>query len=321
MPRALLAALLLALPACAAGGSIPPEGLELAWRGQVGDVLRQRMHLSQVTENSMLPVRFETRSEMVLRQEVLAVSPEGVGTIELRYEAMRLESQGLTRARYDSTLTGAQAADNDARLTSLFGPMLQARLTIDVEPSGRVRRIVGLEQALHAVIARTVDAESAQLLQQAFSEDSVRRMVELNVFPPRLQRGARWERTLSVDLPGLGTMETLFESRLVGTRERQGESCARIRIGGAIRLLDGAPVPPPGTPRAERVHLDEGQVAGEMDYALSSGFLLESALATHMVLTMQLADDRPPGMPEEIRVETTTEQALVRIGLDEPFFR
>ena len=86
------------------------EDVELRWRGKVGDVQRHRSESKQEFKTPMGPMT--TTYAMVVRQEVKAVSPAGVGSLELRFEAFKISSAGMMPMDFDSTRSEEAAQQN-----------------------------------------------------------------------------------------------------------------------------------------------------------------------------------------------------------------
>lgn len=225
------------LVAATSAPGIHQDGIALRWRGKVGDVLRMRMTMTQTMKGSMMPQAVESESAFVFRQEVEEVSPDGVGSLELEYEAVRMQVGGPAAMDYDSTRAGEEARKNDPKLAALFHPLLDATVHMKIEPSGRVTEIRGLEEALNEAFEGLETPGMGEAFKQLFSENSLRRMVEVNVFPEKeLAAGGTWQREIELEAPMLGTMVMAFENELVGTEERHGTDCARIAVTGEIKL-------------------------------------------------------------------------------------
>jgi len=288
------------------------DGVELRWRGHVGDVLRLRMKMTQGIENSMLPQPIESESTFVFRQEVKQLAGDGVGSIELDYEAFRMSITGPVTMEYDSTLKGEDAKRNDEQLAALFRPMLDATIHVKIEPDGHVREIGGLKEVMDEAF-ETLDEDGGgmgQMFQQMFSEDAMRGMLEVNVFPEdELAVGDTWSRSMDLDAPMLGKLTTGTESELAGIEERGGTRCAHIKVTGEIEL-DTAGVESPF-----EAELTDSDVEGTMYVEVASGYLVEATMETSVEI--ELSD---PSGSTKVTVATETEQHTVRIGEDDPFF-
>src|SRR5262250_1748062 len=115
------------------------DDVALRWHGKAGDVQRHRVTTVQKTQISAMPQAFKTEYTLVLRQEVKAVAPDGVGSLELHYEAFRMQAEGMMPIDYDSTRQGDEAKKNPADIASAFATLSAATIQVEIEPSGHLR--------------------------------------------------------------------------------------------------------------------------------------------------------------------------------------
>jgi hypothetical protein len=302
----ILCTLALALPFVATVLAPVQEGVELRWRGRPGDVLRVRLTMGQTVTNSMMAEPIESESVMVMRQEVMDVSPEGVGSLDVTFEAVRMRTGGPMAMEYDSTREGGEG--NDPTLAAMFEPMLGADLHMKVEPSGRVVEVGGFEDLFDGLKAGS--PELAEMVEKMFGGESLKRMLEVSVFPEeKLVAGDSWKREVALEAPMLGTMALVFENVFEGTEERGGAQCARIAVRGTIELRASDPASPLKTT------LDDSSLAGTIYLALESGFLVESSMDTTMDFTMSMSSEA-----EGITMTMVSKQRMARIGKDDPLF-
>jgi hypothetical protein len=303
-----LVVLLLGIPPASAR---PQDGIELRWRGAVGDVVRYRTTQQQTTEVAMMPEPVESVSAFVFRQDVKEISPEGVGSLDLRYEAMRLEIGGPLPMSYDSTRTGEAASENTAYLAAFVEPLLGATVHLKVDPRFQVLEITGLQEILEEAFEQMPEPAMGAAFKEMFSDESLRRMIEVNTFPEdRIAVGESWERDLEMEVPMLGTMTMSFENTLGGLEERLDESCARIDVAGELALEAESSAALP-----LEASLDDGDVSGTMHFALDTGYLVESSMETSMDLRFTSGAG---GM--DMQMSMTMKQSCVRIGADDPLF-
>lgn len=298
-----------------AGVSAPravQDHVELRWRGKVGDVLRYRMTQEQTVEMSMMPEAIKTETAFVLRQEIKMLSPEGIGSVDVEYEAIRMDVGGPRATSYDSTRTGEASKENDPHLSAMFAPLLAAKVHLEIAPSGHVLDIEGLDEAMQEAFDEMENEAMAASFKQMFDEESLRRMVEVNIFPEEpLAVGDTWERSMEIEAPSLGTMKIDFENELLGIEEHGEQDCAKIGVTGELELdREGIETPIPMD-----VSVDDSDIAGTTYFALERGYLIESSMEIGMDLSM--SSESPQF---EVQVNMTSEQRLLRIGEDDPFF-
>jgi len=290
------------------------EEVELRWRGKVGDVLRYRMTQHQTTEFPMMPEGMESESAFVIRQEVKEVSPDGIGTLDVGYEALRVDIGGPMPKSYDSTREGEEAGENDAELAAMFEPILDARLHMKIDPSGHILEIDGLAEVMEEVFDQLENPAVGETFTQMFGEDSLRRMMEVNIFPSEpVSAGDTWQRTAELEAPMLGTMKFVFESEFQGVEKHAGSECAKIGVSGEMEIERAEDMSNP-----MEVSLDDSDIAGTMFFALDNGYLIESSMEMGMEFSFSAGEGKEDGM--EMQMSSTTKQRMLRIGEDDPFF-
>lgn len=317
MNTLLRAAALLAVLALGANSTAPQEPVRLRLQFEAGECLRYRMTQVQTMESELLGT-IATTSSMVFRQEVASVAEDGTASLGLRYEAVKMDMDGPAAMSFDSTRTGEEAKKNDARLAKVFGPMLEARLGMTIEPSGRVTEITGFKELLEAALSGVSEggnAEVGEMLKELLSEDALRKMVEINVFPAEpLAPGASWKRSLDQKIPMFGNLKVELDNTFAGTEEHAGSRCARIDVAGKLTFEKSAePSPIP-----VEVSIASPALAGTMYFALERGRFLEMRLETSMDMHFSAKVEGGGGF--EMEMGMTTGQTLRLLNKDEPAF-
>jgi hypothetical protein len=268
------------------------------------------------TENEMMG-EITSHSGFVLRQNVAEVDAKGVATLIVRYEAAKLESDGPAPMSYDSTRVGPGAKKNDPKLAAIFEPMLKSELTLKVEPTGRVAEIKGLKEMLEKSFAGADPSnplDPAALLKDAFDEDAIKRLVEINVFPTEpIAPGKKWTRSASQKLPKLGTLKFDFENTFVGVETREGRRCAAIGLGGKMTLA-----PETGQRMPMNVSLGASTIAGTMYFDIDAGRLVDVHTETTMDIHIAVGGEANPAL--EFDMPMTARQHMLLIGDDAPMF-
>jgi len=279
------------------------EDVELRWRGKVGDVQRHRISATQDMAMGT------TEYQLVVRQEVKAVAPSGVGSVELRYEAFKIHVTGMMAMDFDSTLTGEAAKANAADASAQFAGMAAATVKLEIEPSGIVAKIEGLSEARDKAFgaAHTGMPGVGAILRGMFSDESLKRMVEVNAFPSeKVAVGASWQRTQEVKAEPLGTLTFKSENKLTALETHEQKNCARIEVNGEISLT-------PGPSAGMEFTLDDSDYVGTALVALDSGYLLELSTKSVLDLTLSMV-----GNSQQMTVKTA--QHVVALAKDAPAF-
>ncbi|MCE9594873.1 MAG: hypothetical protein K8S98_11850 [Planctomycetes bacterium] len=292
------------------------DQVTLRWKLKQGDSLRYRMTQDQSTESEMMGEK-ETHSGFVLRESVTAVAADGVATVGVKYEAAKLESTGMGAMSYDSTRTGDAAKKNDPKLAKIFEPMLQAQLSMKLEPTGRVVEIKGMQEMFEksfGAAASDNPMDVASIMKDAFNEDAIKRLVEINVFPAEpIAPGKKWNRAATQKLPMMGNLQFDFENTFVGVEEHAGVRCAKIQLGGKMTL---EPVADKRMPM--NVSMDSTSISGTMFFDLDKGRLVELETNTEMDMHLSAGGEASAGMKMDMTMSGTTRMLL--IGDDAPMF-
>jgi hypothetical protein len=301
-----------------AGFAAPLAGdVQLRLKFAKGDCLRYRTTQSQTIENEMMGT-IENETGFVYRADVSDVAADGSAALDLRYEAARMDMGGPAQMHYDSTLTGDAAKKNNANLAKIFGPFLEAKLTMKLDSTGRAIELKGVD----AMLAKAFPAsdkpnpmDPTANLKEAFNEDSLRRMIEFAVFPSEpIAPGHKWTQTIEQKIPMMGTMKIEMEDTLVAVEDHASQRCAKIGVTGKITLE-----PAKDSPMQMKLSLVDPTVNGTLYFALDAGRLIEAQTDTTMDMHMEIGGEAGKGMQMDMSVSSS--QRTVLIGKDDPIWQ
>ncbi len=311
--------LLAALPALAPL-LVEDDPVLLRWNLKAGEVLRYRLTMAQELTTSLPPdAGIENELAMVLRQEVREVAADGTGSIDFGYEAVRMQVGGDEPRSYDSTRTGEDAKANDVLLGEMFAPLLEVKLTMKLEPTGRVSGFEGIDAVLEQMLsAQEAKPATAEMLKGMFREEELRRMMEMNVFPEKaLAKGDSWQREMDLELPMLGTLEIAIRNEFAGLEQRAGEPCARIALEAeiAFEATEAAADSP------MKLSLGESAGTGSMLFGVAPGRVLESDFDMRMEMDATLpALEEDAGLPKTMKMKVHMAIRARLLGEGEPAF-
>ncbi len=309
MLRGLLAVVVFTL--CSAAPLRDSVHLKLNYKA--GDVLRLRMTQEQSFETELMPA-METQTAFALKQVVKEVDEQGVATVSVSYEGIRQESEGPMAMSYDSRRKGDEAQKNAPMLAQLFDPMLAIELSMEVEPSGRIRAIQGVEELVETVTGALGDssAQLKTLFESLFGEDSLRRLWEVAVFPADpIEPGYAWKRSLEVELPMMGEMKVVFDQTFQGIETARERRCARIGLEGTVSLEIDESLP-------VQVTLESPEVTGWLLIALDDGAPMETRQDIEMEMRIG-PKDASEAMPA-MEMKMSISQHMQRLAADAPMF-
>lgn len=319
------AALFVAIPLCVPAGPAAQETTKLQWHLATGEVLRYRIRTEQETELSAMPGQ-GTRMNMaiVLAQTVREIAPDGSAALDVAYEAIRFDSDtGAVALHYDSTHPEAAAGGGDALPAKLFGAMLEAKIQMKLAPSGHISDVTGLKEMLDAALLGLpkdgAPPATMEMFKQLFSEQSIRKMVETNVFPEKaLATGDSWQRSMDIPNPIVGTMKFSMDNKFAGIENHAGQPCARIDVRTRMTLAKGGE-----SETASRfvVTMDESEGKGTQWFGLQTGRLVEVSTAMDVDMNFGVpAKDGDPAHALTMEANTSTSMKMVLLAKDEPAF-
>ncbi len=242
-----------------------PGEIVLMYKFHEGDTTRTRLTIDSVTKStefiSEASWTQRRHQEFIFSVRVSAVSEDGVGTIEMTIESLRVskERSGAGRVEFDSTKPGqpgGKGGVGDAELGGLVGKVV----TMVVAPDGGVREMRGVDHLARAMTARLGEDEEAgdlvQGLVRAAGDDSLRSAMEsgLRILPGRpVRRGEAWTSEFTQALPIAGKARSVWKNRLAAVERRRvpgGEAAGMVaRIESDIQIELGEPVPKRQGPR------------------------------------------------------------------------
>lgn len=316
MKTAFRSVVLLGVLVLSATASAPGEALTLRVKFTKGESLRYRMTQEQTMESEMLG-EVENTNAFVFRQDVTDVTADGTGTLDVRYEAVRMETGGQASMSYDSTLTGDAAKRNSPILAKIFGPMLEAKLSMTMEPTGRVASIRGVDEMLAKCFpssAKPNPMDPASMMKEMFNEDSLKRLVEVNVFPTEaIEPGHKWSRNLEQPLPMFGTMKLSFENHFVGIEDHAGQRCAKLGITGRMTFEEAKEKALP-----MKISIESPSLSGTMFFAVDQGRMLDAQIDTTMDMHMEAGGEGAQQFAMDMAI--TSVQRIQWIANDAPAF-
>ncbi len=289
------------------------DSIQLKLNYKPGDVLRFRMTQEQTLENEFMPA-METQTGFALKHVVKEVDEQGVATLIVSYEGIRQESGGAMAMSFDSRRKGEDAKLNSPMLAQMFEPMLEMELSMEVEPSGRIRAIHGVEELLETLTGALGDSapQLKPFVESLFGEDSLRRLWEVAVFPADpIEPGFAWKRSMEFELPMLGEMKVVFDQTYRGVETVNDKRCARIELEGALSFVIDESLP-------IEISLDSSEVEGWMLIALDDGAPVETRQSIEM--EMRLGPKEESEATPAMSMSMSISQHLQRLAADAPIF-
>ncbi|MEO6708427.1 MAG: DUF6263 family protein, partial [Planctomycetota bacterium] len=255
-----------------------------------------------------------TTVEAVLRQEIRDVAADGTASIEVSYEALRLDSDMSTGFNFDSTLAGPDAGRNDPELTGMIGALLGSRLRMKLDPSGKVSDLQGVKEMLATMQAKLgPDGEGRSVLAM-FGEESQMKWLELEVFPAKpVVSGESWKRFSEVQLPKMGRMTIRIEDVFRGVEPHIGRTCAVISSTTRMSLA-----PEDSSTSLVGIRMDSSKGEGTKWFDHEHGRMLESQQTIEMKMSM--SSETKPKDELEVRTSMSVSTRMLLLEKDDPAF-
>ncbi len=290
------------------------DGVKLHWQLKTDDVLRYRITMESTMAMSMMPDReMGSSMAMVMRENVKEVAADGTASIEFVYESLRMEMNMGTEMSFDSTLEGDDAKSNDAMLAKVCEPMLEAKILLKMSPSGQVTEFSGAKEMLAKAMEGIGRDGNGMALQRMFSEDSMRKMAEVNLFPDKaLNVGDTWKRSFEQAAPPIGTIAFALDNKLEGQETHGGSPCAEISIATKMSFTSDDTAEHP-----MEANLDGSEGKGTMWFDTEHGRLLEFVQSMDMKMAI---GEQESGGEAQFEVTTSMSSEMLLLAKDAPAF-
>lgn len=148
------------------------------------------------------------------------------------------------------------------------------------------------------------DPASAQIYQQLFNRDAVKRMMQQSALKSPAGRpvlkGGSWPFSQELDLPGLGKLIIRGFYTYTGDVERQGVMCAEVKAAAEVSIDTSrqAGAEDEASLRLQQMQLkiEEGKMEGMLYYDTAINFTREIAVTHKITLTGKIPDGSGKGL-------------------------
>ena len=147
-----------------------------------GDVFRQRSKTTQEIEQKMMGMstKISQTSETYVRQDVIAVSPEGVADLRLTYERMVSSTESMMgKQTFDSQ------KDTVGDLPDFavgMGGMVGSTFEYSLDRQGKVKELRGIDSLLNRIYSKAGIGEMGEEIQKSmksmFGDDAIKGMLQ-----------------------------------------------------------------------------------------------------------------------------------------------
>ncbi|MCD6303761.1 MAG: hypothetical protein J7M21_02225, partial [Planctomycetes bacterium] len=306
---------LAALGAAVLGAEKPagPKVVFKNWRKAGTYEMTTSSELSQdVVINGRALPRQRMDQTIVAHLKVSRPDSQGNRTIELTYKRFKQSAGfGPTTREFDSA---DPQLGQDPMTARLFKHLLKARITVVLDPEGKVKAVRGLEKLLDGLTGN--DPKAAQImavLKKQFEEESIKQLVgQTSVFMPAggVCVGESWTKQSRMNLPFVGQMTVNRHFKLKSVESTPAGKIAKIDYKAAMSS-PGGKVTRFGKTTMTFEKLEFKQ-AGQIEYNLNIGIPVRSRVRQSG--TMQMSGLGPDGQSNKVNI---TQQATVDCAMRE----
>jgi len=249
---------------------------------------------------------------MVAHLKVSRPDSHGNRTVELTYKRFKQSAKfGPATWEFDSA---EPQLGQDPMMARLFKHLLEARITIVLNPEGKVKAVRGLERLLDGLTGD--DPKAAQItaaIKKQLGEESIKQMMgQTSMFMPAggVCVGESWTKQSRMNLPFVGQMTVNRHFKLKSVESTPAGKIAKIDYKAAMSSLGGK-VTRFGKTTMTFEKLEFKQ-AGQIEYNLNLGIPVRSRVRQSGTMRMSGLD--PHGRPNKVNI---TQQATVNCAMRE----
>lgn len=274
-------------PAAEAGAE---NGVRLQVKWPVGNRYIYRMDLEQNSTNNIpqmpRPMQQTVTMAMTYAINVLKETENGGRELEMEFLAneMEIKMGEQIMMAFDSKET-KDAPQNP--IAAPFRKMIGSKVKIQVDSTGKVERVVGLDEWLNSLAA---DGAARNMLAQQFNEGYFRQIADFGRGLPEkpVEVGDTWPFVMDMPAGPLGKININSTIMFKDLEEREGHKSAVLQAIGTFKGEPGAGAGPMGN-----MSVEQGKLSGTTWFGAELGALVESV--TDQSMRLKGETPGPPG--------------------------
>ena len=310
----------LALVALAATSAQAQAPVRLQYRWQQGQAVTYQTTLKTDSTASGIPGAEDVTFSQTMRQRIrllaAAVGPDGTATLQQTVEAVSVDmTTPVGTISYDSADPKSADKDDGSRaLSTVFGGMVGATISVTMTPDGTIQRIDGAEKALdkimHDMPQNRPNPQMLQSLRSVLSEDSLRASLAQSFphLPPQLVKvGDSWTAQVALGAQAAGRITGTQTLTLQSIDGADARGTATIAVALVLKQESAPPLGPSGA----IVKLGDSKGTGEILFDLSHGRIVKATMNTEVPSTMTTStrDGRTVTMKNLSKTSMTMEES------------
>jgi hypothetical protein len=258
--------------ASAAAVADRPVDMKIKWAA--GKTFAMRMELNQDTEmkvpNQSEPVKQEVKMTQDFNLSALKQLDNGDWELQLEFanQTMDVASGGHSVLSFDSNENPTQEANNP--MAPILRAMIGARLQYFTDAAGKVEKMGGVDDLMKR-IAAAGKPEQVRMLQQMFSEDTLKRYGSFSdALPNRLVNvGESWSLTNDI-VASIGTLTMTMNCTFKNWEQHGDHQCAHVEATGGLasKNVSAAMV-------GAAVEIEKGKISGDFWFDPELGMIMD----------------------------------------------
>ena len=283
-----LALTVLASPGIAAEGVVFDQGY------QPGHTYHQTMTMKQEMSMDMGPQKMERQVSTTMGMLAVVTPHENARSkrVAIQYDSIQATVAGDgQKFSFDSK---APDAANAGPLQA-YGKIVGQEFKVVFDENENVTDVEQLDATVQNLAG--TDPASAQMYQQLFNKDAVKRMMQQSALRSPagkpVIKGGSWPFSQELELPGLGKLSIRGFYTYTGDVMRNGVKCAEVKAAAEVSMDT---TPPAGADEAAQrlqqmdLKIEEGQMKGMLYYDPAINFTREIEVGHNITLTGKIPD-------------------------------
>ncbi len=290
----LLRSLVISFTALAAN-ALAADGIVFDQAYKPGHTYHQTMTMKQEMEMDMGSIKMDRQVSTTMGMLAKATLHENGRSkrVAIQYDSIQASVAGDgQKFSFDSKTPDAA----NAGPLQAYGKIVGQEFKVVFDENQNVTDVEQLEATVQNLAGS--DPASAQMYQQLFNKDAVKRMMQQSALksPPGkpVNKGGSWPFSQELDLPGLGKLSIRGFYTYVGDVEREGRKLAQVKAAAEVTMdtTANAGADDEAAQRLQQMALkiEEGKMDGTLYYDTEIGFTREIEVGHKITLTGKIPD-------------------------------
>jgi hypothetical protein len=279
------------------------EGMVFDQAYRPGYTYHQTMTMKQEMQMEMGAQKMDRQVSTTMGM-LAVVTPHEDGTskrVAIKYDSIQASiAGGGEKFTFDSKAPAAEGTK--AGPLQAYGKIVGQEFKVIFNQKEDVTDVEQLDSTIQNLAGN--DPASAQIYQQLFNRDAVKRMMQQSALRSPIgspvKKGGSWPFVQELDLPGLGKLTIRGFYTYKGDVDRNGVKCAEVKASAEI-TMDTSRQEAAGDEAAQRLQqmqlkIEEGRMDGTLFYDKAIDFTRQIDVSHTITLTGKIPDGSGKGM-------------------------